>query len=249
MGAIGFFLFFYNPQKFPRRLAAGFLIIFVYTLIMRCKAFIFDLDGVMLDSEPFQLAAFNTLLEEFGHCITMDTFKSHYMGSRDTEICEKLIHDFLLPISPQESIIKKRKAYVDIFSRASVVPAEGLFEAIYFLADKMPLGIASSSSLEEIELALKKLSIPSSMFTAIVSAHQLEHGKPAPDVYLKAAENIGVQSTLCAVLEDTNTGIASAKSAGMVCIAITTTHTASALQGADAIIESMNELVTTLERI
>ena len=208
---------------------------------MNLKAFIFDMDGVMLDSEPLQLRSFNKILERFNVSVSMSDFKKNYMGIRDTQICEKMISDFKLPIGAEEFVNGKRNAYLDVVLEEDISPPEGLIDAVNALYEILPLGIASSSQIKEIEMITMKFGIRD-RFKVLVSAHQVPNGKPAPDVYLKASAMLEVGPSLCGAIEDTKTGIESAKAAGMRCIAITTTHTTEELSEADKVISSFDQL-------
>ena len=214
---------------------------------MNIKAFIFDMDGVMLDSEPFQLQSFNKVLEKFNISVSMSEFKKSYMGFRDTQICGKIINDFNLPISVEDFVSGKRNFYLSIVEKG-IPQTEGLIEVVKKLHEIIPLGIASSSQIKEIETITKKFGIYD-YFKVILSAHDVTNGKPAPDVYLKASQMLGIEPSLCGVIEDTKTGIISAKSAGMKCIAITTTHSAEELSGADHIISSFSELLDVVKAL
>ena len=202
----------------------------------------------MVDSEPLQLEAFNSVLNEFGVTLSMEDFKHTYMGTRDTQMSERMVVDFHLTLSPDEFLRKKRNAYATIYATRTIQPTVGLIDALTVLSSQMPLGIASSSSMEEIQLVLQSFNI-AHFFKGVASAHDCERGKPHPDVYLRAAEFLGVEPHHCAILEDTNTGLLSARRAGMKCIAITTTYKRDEIHDADAIIETFAELIPTLEKI
>ena len=215
---------------------------------MRIKAFIFDMDGVMLDSEPLQLRSFNQVLQQSGNELSMDEFKKTYMGLRDTQICEKMIEAFSLSISAEEFVTHKRSAYLTIIKEENVPPTPGLVEAVDKLSALLPLAIASSSQVDEIETITQAFGIRNK-FQVIQSAHQVPHGKPAPDVYLKTSELLGIAPSLCGVIEDTRAGVRSAKAAGMKCIGITTTHSAEELSEADRIVASFEELLPVVEEL
>lgn len=177
----------------------------------------------------------------------MAEFKKTYMGMRDTQICEQMVKYFKLPISADEFVNEKRNTYIAKLAKG-VPPTKGLVEAIKELYKILPLGIASSSQIKEIEAITRIFGIRD-FFKVILSAHQVANGKPAPDVYLKAGEMLGIEPSLCGVIEDTKTGIKSAKSAGMKCIAITTTHSAEELNEADCVISSFGELLDAVKNL
>lgn len=211
------------------------------------KAFIFDMDGVIIDSEPLQLQSFNKVLQRFGHLVEMDDFKHKYMGLKDAQICERMVGDYELPITPEEFVDEKRRSYLEILQGDEILPMPGVVSAIKKLYQRVPLAIASSSNRSEIETITERFGIRQ-YFKVFVSAHEVSSGKPAPDVYLKTSEELGVDPTECGVIEDTLVGIRSAKAAGMYCVGITTTHTKDELKEADKIITSFEELLPALER-
>lgn len=169
------------------------------------------------------------------------------MGLRDTQICEKMIQDFKLSISTEDFVNGKRNAYSSIIEN-KILPTQGLIETVKKLYEILPLGIASSSSIKEIETITKKFGIRD-FFKVILSAHDVANGKPAPDVYLKASEMLNIEPSSCGVIEDTRTGVKSAKAAGMKCIAITTTHDAEELNEADHVISSFYELLDVVKML
>lgn len=208
----------------------------------KIAAVIFDMDGVIIDSEPLQLQSFNTVLGRFGITVSMDEFKKKYMGLRDLQICEKILHDHKLPLTTAEFVKEKRAVYITLLQDGRIKPIPGAVEAIEAIKEQgLPLAIASSSCKEEIDAVTTKFDVKR-YFSSIISSHELSNGKPSPDVYLKAAEGLGVQPKSCAAIEDTATGVKSAKAAGMFCIAITTTHMAEELTAADRVITKFSDI-------
>jgi HAD superfamily hydrolase (TIGR01509 family) len=126
---------------------------------------------------------------------------------------------------------------------------DGAREAVEQAASRWPLGLASSSNREIIELFLD-LSGLRQLFAATVSSEEVEHGKPAPDVYLETARRMGVDPERCAAVEDSENGIRSAKAARMYVVALPNEvypPAEDALAQADAVIGSLRELQSTLE--
>jgi HAD superfamily hydrolase (TIGR01509 family) len=128
--------------------------------------------------------------------------------------------------------------------REALPVIDGAVDAVRRLAERWPLGLASSSNRPLIDLALEELGI-ADLFRATVSSEEVERGKPAPDVYLEAARRLGVPPERAAAVEDSESGIRSAKAAGMLVVAIPNLHFPpgeDALALADIRLESLAEL-------
>jgi HAD superfamily hydrolase (TIGR01509 family) len=215
---------------------------------MRLKAFIFDMDGVMLDSEPIHLAAYNKVLTPFGVSIAMPVFKAKYMGKRGMQVSEKIVEDCSLPIPAKELHRMKRAQHEDFLQNRELPVTPGLQKAVKELEGLLPLALASNSNPNSIDIILERLGLKE-YFSVVLSGSNVPNGKPAPDIYLKTAQELGVEAKECAVLEDSPVGVAAAKAAGMACIGITTTHTREELAEADLIIDRMDELVGTVQKL
>ncbi|MFA6304848.1 MAG: HAD family phosphatase [Patescibacteria group bacterium] len=210
------------------------------------KAFIFDMDGVIIDSEPLQLQSFNHVLQAYVKPVIMVEFLKKYMGHQDINICAKMVEELNLPITKEEFISAKRAAYLEILKN-DIQPIKGAVEAIREIQKMMPVAVASSSTKLEIEIITKKFGIDD-LFSVLISSFEVAQGKPAPDIYLKASELLGVPPQECGAIEDTPLGIVSAKGAGMMyCFGITTTHTADELVKADKVISNFAELVPAIK--
>jgi len=182
------------------------------------KAVIFDMDGLMIDSEPYHVEAYNKVLEAMGHHLS-DTENLKYVGVSDKYICHDLVQTLGLKIAPTELENRKREAYKQLLEK-EVVAKPGLITLVKQLhEEKFKLAVASSSPMSEINTVLKRLSLLN-LFDELVSSDAVEHGKPAPDVFLYAARKLGVEPKDCLVLEDAPSGLQAAKSANMLCYVI-----------------------------
>jgi HAD superfamily hydrolase (TIGR01509 family) len=203
---------------------------------------VFDLDGLLLDSEQVWDAAREELAKERGgrwH----DQAQRDMMGMSSPE-WSRYMHDVIgLPEPPEEinaDVVRRlERRYRE---HLPVVP--GAQAAVDRLAERWPLALASSSNRELIDLALDLMGI-ADRFQATVSSEEVARGKPAPDVYLEAARRLGVEPTSCAAIEDSRNGIRSAHDAGMRVVVIPNAHyppPADALALADVYLESLDEL-------
>ena len=206
------------------------------------EAVVFDLDGVLLDSEQLWDKTREQLAKERGgrwH----DRAQRDMMGMSSREWSRYMHETIGLPEPPEEinrEVVERLSA--SYRERLPVIP--GAREAVERLAARWPLGLASSSNRELIDLGLELLGVRH-LFKATVSSEEVPSGKPAPDVYLEAARSLGVTPTHSAAIEDSHNGILAAKAAGMRVIAIPNRHfppDEHALEQADLVLDSPAEL-------
>lgn len=181
------------------------------------EAVVFDLDGVIVDSEHVWDEARQQLAEERGgrwH----DQASRDMMGMSSPEWSRYMHEEIRLPEPPEEinaEVVRRMEAVY----REELPLLPGAVEAVRALAERWPLGLASSSNRELIDLALSASGL-ARLFRATVSSEEVPRGKPAPDVYLEAARRLGVDPAQCAAIEDSENGIRSAKAAGMRVVAV-----------------------------
>jgi HAD superfamily hydrolase (TIGR01509 family) len=210
------------------------------------RAVIFDMDGVLVQSEELWDAAREALVRERGgrwhEGATRDMMG---MSSREWS---RYIHEELgVEMTPEEindEVVRRLEASY----RERLPLIDGAREAVERLAGRWPLGLASSANRPLIDLALE-LSGMEHFFKATVSSEEVERGKPAPDVYLEAARRLEVDPQSCAAIEDSTNGLRSAKAAGMRVIAIPNPAfppADEALALADAVAESLGDLTPEL---
>jgi HAD superfamily hydrolase (TIGR01509 family) len=206
------------------------------------EAVVFDLDGVLLDSEQVWDEVREQLARERGgrwH----DRAQRDMMGMSSTEWSRYMSDVIGLP-EPPEEINREVVSRLATRYRRHLPAIPGAREAVERLAARRPLGLASSSNRELIDLALELLGVKH-LFAATVSSEEVARGKPAPDVYREAARRVGVDPTKTAAVEDSHNGILAAKTAGMRVIAIPNRHfppDEDALGEADVLLDSLAEL-------
>ena len=181
------------------------------------RAVIFDLDGVILDTEEVWDAVRQKLVLERGGRWS-ESAQADMMGMSSTE-WSRYMHEELGLAEPPEEI--KREVVRRMLDRyADHLPLiDGAKAAVMRMAGRWPLGLASSSNRELIDRALE-LSGLAPFFRVTVSSEEVERGKPAPDVYLETARRLDVDSSRSAAIEDSASGIRSAQAAGMLVVAI-----------------------------
>lgn len=181
------------------------------------KAVIFDMDGVLIDSEPVHLEAFRRLMESLS--VSFDKkYYLQFIGSTTDYMWEKVINDYHIPLS-QDELMKKSNEYVKEINGTEGYPVmQGAAELIKRLSSAgIKLAVASSSGMDRIESTLNRLGIRE-LFDCVVSGLQVKHPKPAPDTFLEAARLLCVQPDECIVIEDSVNGMKAAKRAGMICV-------------------------------
>lgn len=178
---------------------------------------IFDLDGVLLDSEPVWEDVRHGLVIEAGGTWTPDA-QRRLMGMNTREWAEFLSRDLGSGLDPGRTaavvIDRMRERY-----KAFLPMLPGAQDAVRRLGERWPLGLASSSPRELIDAVLDFSGL-SGFFRSVISSDEVEHGKPAPDVYLRACESLGVPATASVAVEDSTNGLRAAVAANMYVIAI-----------------------------
>lgn len=179
------------------------------------QAVIFDMDGVLVDSEPLHIKAEKKTLTPYGIELSEKEI-NRYMGMGVKTMLQSLIKTYKLPLSENRLFRIHEKNLIEQFQKVAAMP--NATELIAFLiGNHIKLALASSSSHSLINLVLKKLSLQSK-FNVVVSGEEVLNGKPFPDIFLKAAELLTVQPDQCMVIEDSKNGVTAAKKAGMICI-------------------------------
>jgi HAD superfamily hydrolase (TIGR01509 family) len=181
------------------------------------EAVVFDLDGVIVDSEHVWDDVRQELAEERGGA-WHDQASRDMMGMSSPE-WSRYMHDVIGLSEPPGEINAEVVRRLEALYREEIPLLPGAVEAVQSLAAHWPLGLASSSNRELIDLVLETSGL-GRYFKATVSSEEVPRGKPAPDVYLEAARRLQADPTRCAAVEDSENGIRSAKSAGMRVIAI-----------------------------
>lgn len=204
------------------------------------SAIIFDMDGVIIDSEPRHERAFLDVFEQMGYGQTHGVHFEQYIGRSDRAVWL----DFIARHNPKWTIEEltawKQNHLIDIIRREQPI-FDGLPELVAKLAPRYRLAVASGSVHPVIEevLAMKSLR---QFFPVVVSVQDVAQGKPAPDIFLRAAELLGVAPADCCVIEDSAAGVTAARAAGMTAVAITNTLPAEKLTHAQHIVRTYEEI-------
>ncbi len=181
-------------------------------------AVIFDMDGVLLDSEPLHMAAMNAVLAAHGHAVDEAEYVG-YIGDSAAHAWQAIVARRGLP-EPVAAYVARYDDAVCAVVAAQAVPMPGLLPLLDDLrARGIPLAVGSTSPRRWIDVSLAAIGVRA-YFDAVVGGDQVARGKPAPDVFLRAAALLGVAPAACVVLEDSPRGLQAAQAAGMVAVAL-----------------------------
>lgn len=181
-------------------------------------AVIFDMDGLMVDTEPLSRSAWERVIAEFGGTVDDELYR-RMLGRRTIESAGMVLEQWPIPLTAGELMARKSAAYLDILN-AGVPPMPGLYALIAELdARGLPWAVATSTPREVALFIIGRLGLLERC-GAIAAGDEVVHGKPAPDIYLLAAERLGVEPARCLALEDTPTGCQAAAAAGMTVVGV-----------------------------
>mgnify|MGYP000936416411 CR=1 FL=1 len=206
------------------------------------EAVIFDMDGVIVDSEPWHLEVNLKLFEELGFELSLEEYKQ-FIGKSNIDMWSLLKNKYSLKQSMQELLKIQGEKNIQYLQQQKDGLIEGILTLLRTLKEKgIPTGLASSSSLEYIEAVLDKYKIRE-YFQVVVTGESMEKGKPAPDIFLYTAKLLEAKSENCVVIEDSENGVKAAKAGGMRCIGFKNPNSGEQdLHGADWLIDSIKEI-------
>ena len=208
-------------------------------------AVIFDLDGLLVDSEPLQIHAWREYLSGFGAELTPAMLSEMY-GLRLTDSSEVVVRLLELPVTAHE-VARDRDALFLSLVPGNIEARPGAREIVKELQRRgTRIALATSGHRRYVDLALESAAIPRE-FDVEVTGEMVTLGKPDPETFLTAARELGIEPNRCLVLEDSPNGIRAAKAAGMVCIAIPNDDTSGLdLTMADAVLASLKDVLPWL---
>lgn len=205
---------------------------------------IFDLDGLLADTEPLHCRAYQDALQSEGASLTEADYIEHWVRSGKGIADWVALHG--LNIDPLALRVKKSARYLELLA-SSLRPMDGALELLKVLDGNKTLALASSSYQDAVDGVLEGLNI-AHYFKAIVTGLDVPRVKPAPDIFLTAARRVGAVPSECVVIEDAEKGVLAAYQAGMSCIAVPNAHTRHHdFSKASRVCSSLNEI--TLQSI
>ena len=206
------------------------------------KAVIFDMDGVMVDSEPLHKKTERVTLSPYGICPSDEELDT-YMGTEASTLLRTFIRIHRLNVSFDDLYAAYKQNLLRIF-RDEVKPIEAALLLISGLkSEGVPLAVGSSSNRDLVRLVLDRIGVEHA-FEVVVSGDDVGRSKPAPDIFLEVARRLGLLPADCVVIEDSANGVRAAKAAGMGCVGFRNPNSANQdLGSADRLVDSLSELV------
>ena len=206
------------------------------------KAVIFDMDGVIIDSEPIHFEVDMQTMKDLGCEISVEELEK-YVGTTNEYMFTDIKKNYNIRKSVEEIINYNVEMVKNKIIQSNLEPIEGIRELLIDLKNKnIPAAIASSSPKDFIDVVVSKFELQD-YFKYIVSGEEVANGKPAPDVYIETAKKLGLSPKDCTVIEDSKNGVLAAKTAGMKCIGFQNSNSGNQdLSKADAIVKSIAEI-------
>ena len=204
------------------------------------QAVLFDMDGVLVDTERQICLAAIQMFKELGVTVQPDDFLP-FVGAGENRYLGGVAEKYGVNLNIDVAKVRTYTIYGEIVHKR-LKPLSGVHEFITRCRTHgVRTAIATSADFMKMEINLREIGLPAETFDATVNGLEVAHKKPSPEIYLTAARKIGVEPSRCLVVEDAINGIQAAKAAGMYCLALTTSFNARQLQQADWICRDLSE--------
>lgn len=207
------------------------------------KAVIFDMDGVIIDSEPMHHKAYYDMFNEVDIKVSKEFYES-FTGQSTINICKRLCDHFSLIESPETLVGLKRKHYKQFFeSNSSLTLIDGVLDLIKeYHSNGLTLVLASSAAMTSINQIFDRFELEQ-YFVAKLSGGDLKQSKPHPEIFINAVQAAGYSKNECIVIEDSTNGIEAAKGAGVFCVGFDSFHSKNQdYSKADLVIKDFKEI-------
>jgi HAD superfamily hydrolase (TIGR01509 family) len=194
---------------------------------------IFDMDGVLVNSEPLHCRAFQDVLMAYGIRLTEEEYYERFIVYSDREVLEQVLPS---PRAVVAAVAAKERRYLELIGAG--VPAFGDGLALLAKTQGWRVGLATGSLRREAEMVLAALGIRQ-RFHTVVTRDDCQRGKPDPEPFVRAAVGLGLTPRQCVVIEDTPGGVQAARAAGMRCVAVTHSCPRESLAAADLVVDDL----------
>jgi beta-phosphoglucomutase len=222
----------------------------------KIKALLFDFNGVLVDDEPIHLDMFRKVLNEEGIGLSTKDYYRLYLGMNDEDCFKAVLRKGRRKPTPRvlRDLIRRKAGYYRAYITRHPIYFSGAAALVRKVAKTYPLAIVSGALRSEILYLLRKEKLRR-YFSVIVAAEDIKRGKPHPDGFSKALRLLNKKYRLrikpeeCLAIEDSKEGIAAAKKAGMICIALTTSHPSKKLRKADYVVPNVGAIAKVLHTL
>jgi beta-phosphoglucomutase len=205
------------------------------------KGVLFDMDGVLVDSEPFICKAAIMMFEELGIQVMPEDFHP-FVGMGENRYIGGVAENHGVNVDIEKVKARTYEIYENIV-RDNLSPLPGAHKFISECRKRgFRLALATSADRVKMDINLREIGLPPATFHSIVTGLDVENKKPFPDIYIRAAERIGLKPNECLVVEDAVSGIRAGKAAGCRCLGLTTSFDAKVLSDADWICGTLNDV-------
>ena len=211
-------------------------------------ALIFDVDGVIADTEPLSIRASSRAFLDLHGVTVSEEDHLPYMGTTASKHAEGIAAQHGLAIDAGELVAAHRDNFLQELEAADDLVFPGVLEVLANIS-KYPewrVALATSSGRARSEAIIRAAGIEENRLSAWITGDDIQHPKPDPEIYLRAASELGLFPTQCVVIEDSIAGAEAAKAASMRCIAVTNTFPGEQLRMADRIVDSLDEISVTM---
>lgn len=209
--------------------------------VKKLKAVLFDMDGVLLDSEAYICQAGIRMFKEKGYRVSPEDFLE-FTGMGENRYLGGVAEKYGIPFDVEQDKARTYEIYGDLVA-GKLQPFEGVMEFIARCRSRgLKMAVASSADPPKVRINLSEIGIPATTFGTVVTGVDIIQKKPAPDIFLKAAENLGVDTSECLVIEDAVSGVTAGKAAGARVLALTTSFSEEDLSEADWIAGMLHEV-------
>src|SRR5215510_10647117 len=206
---------------------------------------IFDLDGVLIDSEGLYYRAYSDVLRPYGVTVSREEYEDHWIAQGNGP--EYIVAKHNLPISPDEMRQLRSPIYLHLLE-TEVMLMPYVQETVRHLAEQCALTVATNSNREHLDSVLRKFGL-AQFFPVTVARQDYQKAKPEPDAFITAAQKLGLAPAQCVVIEDTYKGVCAAVSAGIACIAVPNDYTRrNDFSQASLVLPSLRELTAEVVR-
>jgi len=207
----------------------------------KIRAVIFDMDGVLADSEPLINAAAIAMFKEKGLEVRPEDFLP-FVGAGENRYIGGVAEKYHFPLDSPAAKKRTYEIYLDLVPwQLEAFP--GVNDLLYICRQAgLLMAVASGTDRIKVMANLQKIGWPEELWDTVVTGEQVKQNKPAPDIFLIAAQNLGVVPGVCVVVEDSVNGVKAAKAAGMRCVAVAHTFLAERLQEADVVRDKISDV-------